>query len=237
MHHGTVLRATFALAILVGAVGLATASELPAREQTCIAVNARFRTADGATLRGAVLGHGKTGVVFAHQLDGDRCQWLAFARELRAKGYRALVFDMRGYGSSTGLDGTYPDRDVTAAAKELRRRGATKIVLVGASMGATGVVVAAPAIKPTVAGVVELSAPTAFGGVSALDAARKLRSPALFVAGRDDAAFAPATRALYRAAATMDKRLVVAPSALHGVDLLSLPAVKKAVLAFVDRVG
>jgi pimeloyl-ACP methyl ester carboxylesterase len=234
---GRVLRATLALAVLVATVVVATASALNAREQTCIATNTRFRTADGAMLQGAVLGRGKTGIVFAHQLDGDRCQWLRLARELGAKGYRALVFDMRGYGSSTGLDGTYPDRDVTAAAKELRRGGATKIVLVGASMGGTGVVVAARGIAPPVAGVVELSAPTAFGGVSALDAAGKLRSPALFVAGRDDGDFATATRTLYRAAATKDKKLVIAPTSWHGVDLVSLPVVKKAVLAFIDRVG
>jgi alpha-beta hydrolase superfamily lysophospholipase len=234
---GRVLRRALAVSILLGAAAVATAGAVAGAEQACIATNARFRTADGAMLQGAVLGRGKTGVVFAHQLDGDRCQWLDFARELRGKGYRALVFDMRGYGSSSGLDGTHPDRDVVAAAKELRRRGAAKVVLVGASMGATGVVAAAPAVKPPVAGVVELSAPTAFGGVSALDAAKRLRSPALFVAGRDDGAFAIATRELYRAALTKDKKLIVAPSPLHGVDLLGRPAVKMAVLAFIDRVG
>ena len=234
---GRVLRASCALIVLVGTAVVATASALPAGEQACIATNARFRTADGEMLQGAVLGRGTTGVVFAHQLGGDRCQWLPFARELRAKGYRALVFDMRGYGSSTGLDGTYPDRDVTAAAKELRRRGATRIVLVGASMGGTGVVVAAPRIRPRVSGLVDLSGPTGFGGVNALPAAKKLRAPALFVAGRDDGSYALATRTLYRAAASRDKKLLMAPTSWHGVDLLALPAVKKAVLAFISRVS
>ena len=146
------LRVALALAVLVGTVA-AGAVASPRATDACIATNARFRAADGVRLEGAVLGRGTTGVVFAHQLAGDRCQWLPFARELTAKGYRALVFDMRGYGSSSGLDGTYPDRDVTAAAKELRRRGgATKIVLVGASMGGTGVVVAAPGSGPGSAG-------------------------------------------------------------------------------------
>jgi esterase/lipase len=230
------LRVALALAVIVGTASAGAAAS-PRAEDACIATNASFRAADGVRLEGAVLGRGTTGVVFAHQLAGDRCQWLPFARELTAKGYRALVFDMRGYGSSSGLDGTYPDRDVTAAAKELRRRGATRIVLVGASMGGTGVVVAAPGIRPPVSGLVDLSGPTGFGGVNALPAAKKLRAPALFVAGRDDGSYALATRTLYRAAASKDKKLLMAPTSWHGVDLVARPDVKKAVLAFIARVG
>jgi esterase/lipase len=230
------LRLGLAFAALACTVAVG-ASAAPRTPDACIATNARFRTTDGVRLEGAVLGRGTTGVVFAHQLAGDRCQWLPFARELTAKGYRALVFDMRGYGSSSGLDGTYPDRDVTAAAKELRRRGATKIVLVGASMGGTGVVAAAPGIRPRVSGLVDLSGPTGFGGVNALPAAKKLRAPALFVAGRDDGSYALATRTLYRAAASKDKKLLMAPTSWHGVDLVSRSDVKKAVLAFIARVG
>ena len=102
------------------------ASAAPAsttRPEACIATNARFRTADGVRLAGAVLGKGVTGIVFAHQVAGDRCQWLPFARELAGKGYRALVFDMRGYGASSGIANVDPHLDVAAAAKELRRRG------------------------------------------------------------------------------------------------------------------
>lgn len=184
-----------------------------------------------------MLGRGNTGVVFAHQVAGDRCQWLPFARELGAKGYRALVFDMRGYGSSSGSANIAPHRDVAAAAAELRRRGAKRIVLVGASMGGTGVVAAAPGIQPPISGLVDLSGPTGFGGVNALPAAKKLRAPALFVAGRDDGDFATATRTLYWAAATKDKALLIAPTSWHGADLVSRPDVKRAVLAFIARVG
>jgi pimeloyl-ACP methyl ester carboxylesterase len=201
------------------------------------ATNVSFQAAGGARLKGAVLGRGSTGVVLAHTTGADRCQWLPFARQLAKNGYRALVFDMRGYGASTGITNTDPHLDVIAAAAELRRRGAKKIVLTGASMGGTGVVAAAPIIRPAVAGVVELSAPTLFSTANALAAAKKLKLPALFVAGRDDGDFAGATRALYRAAATKDKKLHIAPSSWHGVDLVSLPAVRKLVLDFVKRVG
>ena len=184
-----------------------------------------------------MLGRGSTGVVLAHTTSADRCQWLPFARELAKQGYRALVFDMRGYGTSTEVTNTDPHLDVIAAAAELRRRGAKKIVLAGASMGGTGVVAAAPVIRPAISGVVELSAPTAFSGANALAAVKKLKRPALFVAGRDDGDFPAASRTLYRAAATKDKKLHIAPSSWHGVDLVSLPAVRKLVLDFVERVG
>ena len=222
------VRRSLLVALALLAVLASTASARPAASEACIATNARFRSADGVKLAGAVVGRGKTGIVFAHQVAADRCQWLPFARELSARGYRGLVFDMRGYGASAGNANVNPHLDVVGAAAELRRRGARKIVLVGASMGGTGVVGAAPSIRPAVAGVVSLSAPVGFGGTDALAAARKLRSPALFAA---------AARALHRATATKDKKLVIAPTHWHGVDLVSLAAVKKTVLDFVRRVG
>jgi pimeloyl-ACP methyl ester carboxylesterase len=226
------------LALLVATAGSAHATQAAGCVRSSDrATNVSFQAAGGARLKGAVLGRGSTGVVLAHTTNADRCQWLPFARELAKQGYRALVFDMRGYGASTGITNTDPHLDVIAAAAELRRRGAKKIVLAGASMGGTGVVAAAPTIRPAVSGVVELSAPTLFSSANALAAAKKLRLPALFVAGRDDGDFAAATRALYRAAATKDKKLHIAPSSWHGVDLVSLPAVRKLVLGFVGRVG
>ena len=226
-----------AIIVLAAFVVSSTASASPGAASACVATNASFRTADGARLQGAVLGRGRTGVVFAHQVAGDRCQWLDFARELAGKGYRVLVFDMRGYGASSGAANVRPDRDVASAAAELRRRGVRRVVLVGASMGGTGVVAAAPGIRPAVSGVVDLSGPVGFGGVNALVTAKRLTAPALFVAGRDDGDFASATRALYRAAASKDKQLVIASTSWHGVDLVSLPPVKKRVLGFIRRVG
>lgn len=240
MTMNGVVRGSLALALLVGALA-ATAAGQPSGSAGCVRPTDRstpvsFRTADGVRLTGNVLGKGATGAVFAHQVGGDRCQWLPFARELAKKGYRALVFDMRGYGASSGVANTSPDVDVIAAAAELRRRGAKHIVLIGASMGGTGVVAAAPRIRPAVTGVVELSAPTSFGSADAVAAAKRLKVPALFVAGRDDGDFAAATRALYKAAATRLKQLRLVASSWHGVDLLAIPSVKKLVLGFLQRV-
>ena len=230
-------RGSLVLAVLLAVLAINAAAQ-PSLQPACVRGSAPvfFRAADGVRLAGNVLGRGRVGIVFAHQVAGDRCQWSSFARELSAKGYRALVFDMRGYGASGGVANVSPQLDVIGAAAELRRRGAKKIVLIGASMGGTGVVAAAPTIRPAVSGVVELSAPTGFGSANALAAVKKLKRPALFIAGRDDGEFASATRALYKAAATKDKKLYIAPSSWHGVDLLAIPPVKKLVLAFLQRV-
>jgi pimeloyl-ACP methyl ester carboxylesterase len=236
-----VIRGLAVIPVLLAVLATASSS-LSFSSAACVrasdrATNVSFQAAGGARLKGAVLGRGSTGVVLAHTTGADRCQWLPFARELAKQGYRALVFDMRGYGASSGLTNTDPHLDVIAAAAELRRRGAKKIVLAGASMGGTGVVAAAPVIRPAISGVIELSAPTAFSRADALAAVKKLKRPALFVAGRDDGDFPAATRSLYRAAATKDKKLHIAPSSWHGVDLVFLPAVKKLVLNFIARVG
>jgi len=196
----------------------------------------RFRATDGPRLAGALFGHGRAGVVLAHQLGADLCQWVPFARVLARSGYRALPFDFRGYGSSQDVDvNLHVDRDVAGAAAELRRRGVTKVFLVGASMGGTAVVVAGARVRPRVAGVVDLSGPRSFTDVNALAAVPGLRSPVLFMAAQGDEGFVDDTRALYRAAGTRDKQLVIRGGAAHGVALLDSAAVRKRVLSFIRR--
>ena len=124
----------------------------------------RFRTNDGATLVGLVLGSGRTGLVLGHQLGSDLCEWVPQARSFAGRGYRVMVFDFAGFGDSQpGPDGRV-DTDVAAAVAQLRRRGVDRVVLVGSSMGGTAVLSAATRIRPPVAGVVSLSGASGFGG-------------------------------------------------------------------------
>lgn len=193
----------------------------------------RFRATDGVLLDGAVLGGGDVGVVLAHEALGDLCRWVPFADVLSQEGFRVLVFDYRGFGLSAKVSGKREarfDADVLGAMTELRRRGAKKIVLGGASLGGAVVVTAAASARPAPAGVVSISAPnTAFlrgGGYPAAvlnptAAAARVRSPMLFLASKDDP-FVPSrfTRALYRAATVKDKRLVVLTGTSHGISLV-----------------
>lgn len=174
----------------------------------------------GHDLGGLVFGTGRTGVVLAHQSDGDLCQWLPYAKTLAQRGYRALAIDFPGVGASTDsaatLDGALAD-----AAAFLRADGATKIVLIGASMGGTASIAAAAEIRPPVAGVISLSGPSVYQDTRAVDAAPKLAVPVLYMAADDDPSFAASARELYAATPTRDKRkLVVLPTGGHGVQLL-----------------
>jgi pimeloyl-ACP methyl ester carboxylesterase len=201
----------------------------------------RFRTSDGATLVGVVLGSGRTGLVLGHQLGSDLCEWLPQARSFAERGYRVLAFDFAGFGDSEHgpADGRV-DTDVVAAAAQLRRRGADRIVLIGSSMGGTAVLSAATRIRPPVAGVVSLSGASGFGGVEAEAAMTRLRVPVLFVVAADDQPFTEQARLMHRAARVRDKRLLVVPGGGHGTGMLEFgadaPRVRAAVRRFIaDR--
>jgi pimeloyl-ACP methyl ester carboxylesterase len=189
----------------------------------------RFPVGEGLNTVGVILGDGRNGLVFGHQLGSNLCEWVPIARSYARLGYRVLVFDFRDYNR--------PDHDVAAAVAELRRRGTPRVVLVGSSMGATAVLVAAAYLRPPVAGVVSLSAGAVVLGLDARPAVPRLRVPTLFMAARGDEGFASAARALYKAAGTHEKRLVLLSSAAHGTNLLTYgsegAAARKIVRAFV----
>jgi alpha-beta hydrolase superfamily lysophospholipase len=128
------------------------------------------------------LGTGRAGLVLGHQLGSDLCEWVPLARAFAGRGYQVLAFDFAGFGDSEhGSGDDRVDTDVVAAAQQLRRRGADRIVLVGSSTGGTAVLSAATRVRPPVAGVVSLSGPSSFGGVDATAAMRRLRVPVLLV--------------------------------------------------------
>jgi pimeloyl-ACP methyl ester carboxylesterase len=197
-----------------------------------------FTTGAGATLVGVVLGSGRRGLVLGHQSGSDLCEWLPLARELAGRGYQVLAFDFAGFGDSRpGPGEARVDGDMAAAAEQLRRRGADRVVLIGSSMGGTAVLAAATRIRPPVAGVVSLSGPASFQGVDAGAAVARLRVPVLLVAGADDQPFADDARAMHRAAPVRDKRLLVVPGGGHGTSLLEFgedaPKIQAGVWRFV----
>jgi pimeloyl-ACP methyl ester carboxylesterase len=194
----------------------------PCLREAATAETVRFTTSAGAALVGVVLGGGRTGLVLGHQVGSDLCEWLPQARAFAEQRYRVLAFDFEGFGDSQPGSGTGTgiDTDVVAAAEQLRRRGATRIVLVGSSMGGTAALSAATRIRPPVAGVVSLSGPASFQGVDAGAAISRLRVPVLFVAGAEDHPFVDDARTMYRAATVRDKRLLVVPGGGHGTSML-----------------
>jgi pimeloyl-ACP methyl ester carboxylesterase len=217
--------------------GTAATIVKPCLQGTGSAKPFRFRTSAGATLVGVVLGRGRTGLVLGHQRGSDLCEWLPRAQAFAEQGYQVLAFDFQGYGDSQPGSGTDTgiDTDVVAAAEQLRRRGATRIVLIGSSMGGTAVLSAATRIRPPVAGVVSLSGPTVFQDVDAGAAISRLRVPVLLVVGADDELFVDDAKAMYRAASTRDKRLLIIPGGGHGTSMLEFGEDAPKVLAAVRK--
>jgi pimeloyl-ACP methyl ester carboxylesterase len=181
-----------------------------------------FAAQDGTTLNAALVGDGEVSVVLGHQLRSDFCSWIPFAKQLARRHMRALAINFVSVS---------PDNDMVAGARELRRRGAKRIILVGASMGGTAALVAAT--KTDVTAVAALSAPREFSGLDALPAVRDLDIRALFLVGREDVQYARDARLLYGAMKSPDKALVVTAGSEHGTDLLQDPRAERALLDFV----
>jgi alpha-beta hydrolase superfamily lysophospholipase len=179
----------------------------------------RFTTDDGVRLTGELQGDGEVGVVLAHMFPADRTSWSSFAAFLVHDGFRTLAFDFRGYGSSEG-EKDIPEiwRDVVAAVRALRERGTMRVVVVGASMGGTAALLAS--IQEPVDGVVTLSAPSTFMGLTAPpETLAAVTTPKLFVAADGDGTAAQTAQGFFEQSPP-PKRVEIVTGTEHGTDLL-----------------
>src|SRR5262249_47690712 len=152
------------------------------------------------------------------QSSGSLCQWWPYARTLAVR-FRVVAFDFDGAGASAYGDGNYPG-EVAAAAKWARRHGSRRIVLMGASMAGTAVMVAATHLGESIAGLIGLPGPADYAGMNALGAARRVHVPALFAYGTLDPGFAADVRHVRAATAARDKPILAVKTQDHGVDLV-----------------
>jgi pimeloyl-ACP methyl ester carboxylesterase len=233
---GTGIVRTLVLVLLVASVGCGGGDGQEARPETSQPATTTttappcgdedveavtLTTQDGIEVDAALVGDGELGVVLGHQFRSDFCSWVPFAKQLAQRHMRALAINF----ASSSIDD-----DMVAGSEELRRRGAERIILVGASMGGTAALVAAGQVGAD--GVAALSAPREFGGLDALPAVRRLEIRALFLVGRQDASFARDARRLHEATTSSDKALVVTSGAEHGTDLLQDADAERALLEF-----
>jgi alpha-beta hydrolase superfamily lysophospholipase len=199
----------------------------------------RFRAADGVRLIGVELGRGPRVVILAHQGASNLCIWLPYGRTLAARGYRVLIFDHRGFGSSGEASHwrrrSRVDYDVIGAVRTMRARGATSVVLGGGSLGGAAVLSAAALTTPPVNGVISFSSPSTFGFINPVAAVASFRVPALFLAADGDAQFPDDARELYDHCASPEKQLVIVPGPVHGVPLVRDPPVRALVEDFIAR--
>jgi esterase/lipase len=181
-----------------------------------------FTTSDGVLLRGHLYGEGKTGVILAHMYPADQSDWTDFAQVLAAHGYQALTFDFRGFTESEGTSGTeHAGTDLLAAYQFMRPR-VSRIFIAGASLGAEAAILVGA--REDVAGLILISVPTSFGGITVTESIRHVRAPVLFATSADDPLVSGQPEILYRLAqATKTKSMHVYPGRAHGTAILHGP--------------
>jgi dienelactone hydrolase len=161
--------------------------------------------------------------VLVHQVNRDHCGWVEEATYL-AKDSLVLSIDLRGYGASAKVTGSKAlayNNDIAAGVAELRRRGVEKVVLVGASMGGSAVVVAGTSINPPVSAVIAVSAPGNFKGQNASAAVRSLTVPFRTIAAfDDDGAVVTAKSLAQRAIKSPSAKAITFAAGGHGWALL-----------------
>ncbi|HLJ36401.1 MAG TPA: alpha/beta hydrolase [Ktedonobacteraceae bacterium] len=177
-----------------------------------------FSTADHIQLAGLLYGSGKTAVICSHELRTSKIIWgdSGIPQRLALRGYLVLAYDFRGNGDSAGqFDSSKLDVDLRAAIAFVRQQGATRIVLLGSSMGGTATLKVA-ASEP-VSAVITLSAPQEFGiNVSDTDV-KAIHAPKLFVNSQDDT-FSSDTMHMYTIASP-PKEIHLYSGSAHGTAI------------------
>jgi pimeloyl-ACP methyl ester carboxylesterase len=173
-----------------------------------------FASDDGVTLSGTLYGSGASAVVFSHMFPTDQTSWTPIAQDLAGRGYLVLTYDFRGYGKSQGAkDVSKIDHDLRAAVAFVRAQGATRLVLVGASMGGMATAKVAAVEKP--AAVIIMSAPQSFAGLTVGDdEVKAIAAPKLFIGSEQDGATSTTLHMFDVAPAPKDKHIY--PGSGHG---------------------
>jgi pimeloyl-ACP methyl ester carboxylesterase len=220
------------VAIVLFAAQAATAGEAPPPPVTDTCGSAYgslgaeskwLTTADGVRLYAAQAGSGSTTIVLAHEAVSSLCEFLPYAQTLIDSGLRVLAFDFRGYGYSASprRNRLALGNDLAAAVRQARAEGATRVFLIGASMGGAAVVQNSSSLP--VDGRISLSGARLWRGFGINNAAavRRLRAPFLYVGSRRDR-IVPLREALriFRTVGSRDKRTAIYPGSGHGVDLV-----------------
>jgi dienelactone hydrolase len=185
-----------------------------------------LRTEDNVRLYAVEAGTGSVAVVLAHQGRSDLCEELPYAKTLIGAGLRVLAFDFRGNGhsASPSTNALAYRRDFAAAVKYLKREGATRVFLIGASMGGAAAVQNSGGLP--FSGVVSLSGTRLWSGFGInKPGPRALRAPFLYIGSKSDwrAPLAEA-RTIIRIAGSRDKGSIFYRGSSHGWDFVQSEA-------------
>jgi alpha-beta hydrolase superfamily lysophospholipase len=179
----------------------------------------------GTVLSARELGKGPVTIVLAHGAGTTMESWYGAMDDFAAAGYRVVAFDARGVGDSEGTRVTDPaarSEDITAVVQDARDRGASRVVVMGSSLGAEATfMVARDEELDAVVGVSPATVPAGLDEVT---------EPAFFVASRGDVGPAANAAELGRHFGRPPK---IVSGSVHGADLFAEhPEAARAILAF-----
>ncbi len=193
-------------------------SALPASAY-CLSTADAPQAVQFAGMNGQVLGSGHTGVVLTNGSADDPCVWMNLLPRLKQ------MTDLRILLYFYLYQGNVP-ANIASAARFLRSRGSTRVLLIGQSIGGAETLIAASQMTPPPDGAVSLS------GESTPDQVRGLNVPTLILASEDDRYFpGSVARQVLAAIPAQDKHLKVFPGNLHGVELFDGPEASEALAA------
>lgn len=163
----------------------------------------------------------ETAMVLLPQVNAGLCGWGRFAAYAAARGVSSVLVDVCGHGESDCTEAGIHDvaGQVDLAAEHLRERGATRVVVVGVSMGGSDAV-RAVAGGARVDGWADVSGPPTWERVRLLDLVDRIDRPGFIGYARSDGALA------YRAAQRLARRTGAAfvdGGHGHGWELLTSP--------------
>ena len=199
-----------------------------------------FTTPDGATVNGELYGAGDTAVIFS-VMGSCKQGWSELAKEVAGQGMMALTYQWRACRANS-VDETLIRKfldDTRGAINFMREQGATRIVLVGASLG--GVASAKLTVESGAVGLVVVAAPDEISEwdfhIDAADLDTDV--PKLFITAENDPIVpASATRALHDLAAD-PKEWQTYPGPAHGTDLFETEngaVVQQRILEFIQAI-
>ncbi|WP_165552940.1 alpha/beta hydrolase [Kribbella speibonae] len=183
-------------------------------------------------LYSAGAGSGKLGVVLVHG-SGSRgiCNWANEIGWLAKAGLNVVAYDQTCIGASTCANEVRPIEDLLAVVADLRKRGATQVVVVGASAGGSIPLIAASRPNSGITAAVSLSTAgltTPLGtadapNASATSVARTIRQPVLYVLARDDTASSVPEITSISKTTPRSRLLLLPPGAGHAQQVLYTP--------------
>ena len=169
------------------------------------------------TLSGLLYGQGTRAIILCNEGDNDSSRWLSVAQRLAQQGYPVLTFNYRDQGNSLDQLAVHSLADLRGAIAFMRARNVSRMVLIGASLGALDTVKVATVEKFDA--IVVISAPIGFQEVRLQDSElRKISIPKLFVTSEDNQPFTHDTLHMFDATPDPKEKLVY-PGMMHGINL------------------